>query len=824
MKKKRLYYFITAIITFSLLTLIYWQLNAVHNTLLISDSYSQYTPLFMRLKSILQGNSSLFYSFEGGLGGNFLGTFFYYLCSPFNLIIVFFQDIKNFFLVVILLKLICASLTSLYFFRYHFPNEKPIYAIVLSVIYVLIGFTTHYFFQPMWLDSVLALPLLLVGIDKFIKKKSFGLYFGSLFYIIITNYYFGFMACIFSFLYFSYQTLNQYSIQTEWRQISKNYGKFLIISFLTVLSTSFVLLPVIRELPEYARTNSSFMSGEDFLFQKNPIFFFQNLLFGNAQNIDFLNADGFYLYMGIFAFVLIVLYFCNKKISLKEKLLTGIMVLIFYISVSGNYFNYIWTAFAKPQFFNGRFVFFFNFFFLYIAAKSIQNIRFLSKTSYLLTTLFFTILLACFYFQKQDNMVLYVNLFLALIYIGLLYVIDFPKIYVPLILSTLILAEMSAEGILATGEYSFTSKEDYQNQNDTYQYITSTITKENDSNFYRIETDTTEPYNAPIYYRYRGIDVFLSTVTNDSAEFFINLGYGSGLTKKNTISYYAGNEVIDSLLGIRYSVFTNSDNIPSSYQILDQKQIGDQSIYIFKNPNALSLGFMVNKDILNVKKDVNALIYQSNIFDSMIKDKYTIYENIPLEEENYHYYFQNTKQKTICVYTAIDSSNGYSQFSVYLNDFNLGKKNDFEIICTPSTWEYDMEISYIGLNSDEHLGTFATYYYPEVWEKVIKELQKNEWNITKYNDTYLSGEIEVPEDKTILFTTITYDSNWEIYVDGKKEKSIKLLNNLLGVELEQGIHTIEIIYRPKSFYIGVIISIISSLILWFFHKKRVLSK
>ena len=108
MKKEIRLYGITVLLCTILLGLIYIQFNAYGNTLLISDSYSQYIALFSKLKQILEQGGSLFYSFEGGLGQSFLGTFFYYLCSPFNLLILFFHDIKDFFLVVIFLKLLCA--------------------------------------------------------------------------------------------------------------------------------------------------------------------------------------------------------------------------------------------------------------------------------------------------------------------------------------------------------------------------------------------------------------------------------------------------------------------------------------------------------------------------------------------------------------------------------------------------------------------------------------------------------------------------------------------------------------------------------------------
>lgn len=56
--------------------------------------------------------------------------------------------------------------------------------------------------DPMWLDCVIALPLICWGIDSLIKENRFRLLIGSLVYAFVSNFYIGFMAAIFSVLYF----------------------------------------------------------------------------------------------------------------------------------------------------------------------------------------------------------------------------------------------------------------------------------------------------------------------------------------------------------------------------------------------------------------------------------------------------------------------------------------------------------------------------------------------------------------------------------------------------------------------------------------------
>lgn len=823
MKKELKYYIITSIITMCLLLFLYSQIGVFENSIFTSDSYSQYLALFEKLKRIISSTDSLFYSFQGGLGGSFLGTIFYYLCSPFNLLLFFFEDMQKFVVVITLLKFLVASLTALYFFRYHFKEESTIYAILFSILYVFISFNVLHFIHIMWLDAVLMLPLLLVGIDKFIKKKNILPYVLPLIYIIVTNYYFGYMACIFSFLYFNYQLLSERSIKSEIKDILKQNVLFIAISILAVLCTSFVLFEIVHYLPGYARTTTEFLNGEKFIFHGNPFHFLESFLLGATQDIDFLNADKFFLYFSILGFLLVILYFANPEIKGKEKILTFLMIFILYLSVSANYFNYAWHGFAKPQFFNGRFTFLFCFFLLFIAIKSLSKISHLTKKSYLLSILFITIMLFIYYITKKDTIMMYSNLGLFVAYLLLLYFIKTEKVYMPLIIITLAILEVESNAFIELNKYSFVSKENYYAQNETYRYAINDIKVHDKSPFYRIENNVTDPYNGPIYYNYNGIDIFLSTIQDEMANFFNNMGLGSGSTKKNTISYYTGNKIMDSLFGIKYQVLINDYSEIDGYELITEEEIQSNTIRIYKNPNSLSLGFMVNSKILDVKKDLNALQYQNNILKAMIDSKVDIFENISLTEEgNYYYSFENTKKKDMCFYTAIDSSNGYNNFTLYLNDDYLEKTEDWEIICTESSNKENLELSYTNLDENQHLGTFAAYYDEEAWKNTINSLKEQELNIIEFKDNKIKGTVTSTKEKDILFTTIPYDDNWNVYIDGEKVKTEKVLDALLGVKIDSGTHSVEFKYRPKQFYLGLCVSIISFIILVIIDKKKLL--
>ena len=55
----------------------------------VSDAQLQYQQLLVYLKHLLEGSSSLFYTFQVGFGTPLISTLAYYLMSPFNIFVKF---------------------------------------------------------------------------------------------------------------------------------------------------------------------------------------------------------------------------------------------------------------------------------------------------------------------------------------------------------------------------------------------------------------------------------------------------------------------------------------------------------------------------------------------------------------------------------------------------------------------------------------------------------------------------------------------------------------------------------------------------------------
>lgn len=173
---------------------------------------------------------------------------------------------------------------------------------------------------------------------------------------------------------------------------------------------------------------------------------------------------------------------------------------------------------------------------------------------------------------------------------------------------------------------------------------------------------------------------------------------------------------------------------------------------------------------------------QSQIIKAMtnITDIFNTETLTSYQEDNAKYYF-----KTIHEYYLIDiqEDNTTYNYSQTYTDFNINK-------------EY-------GSN------TLTIYTLNQTkLEEIYNYLSKNQIEYTHYEDNYIEGTITVSENQ-LIFTSIPYDESWEILVDNQVVKPTKLLNSLIGIEVEPGTHTISLRYKTDYLKTPALISLIT---------------
>ena len=75
--------------------------------------------------------------------------------------------------------------------------------------------------------------------------------------------------------------------------------------------------------------------------------------------------------------------------------------------------------------------------------------------------------------------------------------------------------------------------------------------------------------------------------------------------------------------------------------------------------------------------------------------------------------------------------------------------------------------------------------------------------VTEFKEDHLKGTINAAKDG-IMFTTISWEPGWTIYVDGVKTEPVKVCDALIGVPLTAGDHDIEMRFVPEGLVTGII--------------------
>lgn len=817
--KKYRGYLITFFLTTIFLLLLFKILGIFEGSLVISDLKSQYYPFLMQVRRWLTREIEL-YNFNMGMGDSFLGTFYYYMSSPFNILTLFIRDINILAITLVVLKLSFSSIFCYKYLKYQFKEEKIVYLTIFSLLYAISSFSLSYYMHIEFLDIYMLFPLLLLGIDKKVKEGKNFQYIIILLLIIFCNYYLAYMVCIFSFIYFNYRCLIN---KVTFKELLRKEIDFIIIIFLTCLTASIVLLPIITEIGSYSRQNGMLFGGEKIKLGFNFFDVVRHYIVGDLSSITIQNANNYYIYTSIIIIPLVYFYYINKDIPKREKILTTIILLILVLSIGCNYINYMWHGFAPTNFINGRYTFMFILFILMISIKSIYNIKEYKLYHYIIS--FFIVLIPVIIYiimMKSIKIPIDYIIKVVLVFIFILILKLIPDIKkLNLLLTILLIIELGWNSYTCLNRFKYNLKLN----NDDYQECIEYIKNKENTKFYRIEDNIVETENYATLYNYYGIDYFMSTIKKDLVDFFINLNVGDHGKTKNGISYDGSYNLISSLLNVKYYIETLNINNDVYKKISD---IGKYAIY--ENEESLELGYMVDEKILETKLDDNGLENINNIYRNMTNTDKNVVEKAEVKKEsNELYSFTNTNNRDFYVLVDLKGWEQYYQsLKVSINDELLANTNNTYLYKVKNNYK-ENELLNIQISANEQtfndiIGVYVYYYNDDIYKECIDKLKRNQLEVTNIINNQLEGIISVDEEN-ILFTSIPYNSDLDIYVDGVKTEKIKLLNTFIGIRLDKGEHRIMIKYRPKMLYISIIPSLCGLMLLCIYiNKSKIINR
>lgn len=630
-------------------------------SILSLDFQAQYVYYFEQTRRLLTEGGSWFYTWSRTLGGEFIGYVSYYMGSPFNLIVALFPE-KHIAMAAsaVILTKIGAMGTTMGLYLHKTRGTRDLKTLIFSTMYALCGYVAIQQYNPMWLDAIIWLPLLVLGIEKLVKEKKIILYIVSLALILTANYYIGYMCCIFTAMYFFYYyALVRPEIKPLYQNNKSGIGKFFSLcgtrtffrmagaTVVGLLLSAFMLIGAYYSLG-FGKVG---FSNPDFSFKLRFDFLdiFVKMLPGSHDTV---RENGLpVIYSGLLSLLLIPLFYISKKITPRKKLLTSILLGALLFSFIINPIDLAWHGFSAPNWLNYRYSFLFSFVVICMACDAFQNLSEIKFGKFAVSSV--SVLFVIFMIQKfgyefklynrtlelDDIQCIGMSVVLLFIYLGLMYLVfkgkEKGKSAAVLALAVIVSVELFANSIISidrfegdTGTVRYNnysaSKTSTVERFDSYtgsvarlKEITKLI-KENDSSFYRTEATIYRQrggVNEQMAAGYYGISSSTSTLNKDIIRFMAKIGYASN---SHWTKYLGGTPISDALLGIKYVIGSDRptegnggeitrNNYHSfdpnfyikSYEIDEPTQIGpsEYKIYAMQNTKALPIAYGVSSAI-----------------------------------------------------------------------------------------------------------------------------------------------------------------------------------------------------------------------------------
>ncbi|MDR2909176.1 MAG: YfhO family protein [Oscillospiraceae bacterium] len=805
-------------------------------SLLVVDMNSEYIDYFMHMNRTFREGGSLLRSWQMGMGLNMLGLIAFYTASPLNIIILLAPQaaVTEAVLIVTVLKF---GLCGLFFLVYAGKTfgRWDITALIFSVAYALMGYNVAFSSNIMWLDGVYMLPLVLLGAEGLIKTGSLKLLLPCLAVTFFSSYYIGYMVGIFTFLYFTARFFTRESSAAIY------FKKLLALiggALLAALLCMFLLLPAFLNLYSGQDGGLFTMPQSAFCFNYPMATLTLKLMPGIYDTL----IDGALpnVYSTVAAALCGALFFLNKKISLREKLIWGGLMGFIFVSMSFGALNLAWHAFEVPTWFPARYSFVFSFLLIYLALGALREPEGLSvpriaSGGAILFLLFFDNYLYRFSFVTAESAAAALiltagyTLMLAGARLG-------KRARTPLICLALLIvcaeAGYSAQKQLLGihREFIYRERESYYSYRDIYAPAVEAV-RALDSGPYRMEVADMRNANGGMALGYSGISHYSTTTDQAANRLMRELGYNTGTI--NELRFAGVTPLTNGLSGIKYVL--SRENMGEGYRLIEEVN----GVGIWENTMAFPLVYLAGEEILELDASAqpDPFLLQNGWVSAALPEwdygaPFRPLEVLAEELENLRVtqdtspviYKREIAGLSCAVSFTLNNEKGlaaYAFFPVHNRRFaDADVYAGTKFLASELAYRHNTVISLgtqrspvvsLRIDSDE---TYlkARYFYGldiAAGETAARMAGERALNVSRFEDTAIDGVIEA-DAAGVLMTAIPYDKGWTVRVDGEKVETKRALGVYLAARLPAGTHRVTMRYSPPGFVIGLSISALTA--------------
>ena len=829
------------------------------NTLSVGDCFHQYIPFLSEFRNKLLSSESLNYSWNIGLGSNFMSIYSYYLTSPFNLFVLLFDksDIFSVVSITICIRIVFMAIFFGYFLHKRFETNN-LFITLFSVAYSLSSYICGYYWNIMWLDCIMILPLIILGMDRLMKEQKIFLYILALFYSMFCNYYFSFMICIFLLLYF---------FTYDFEDIKDFFSKGIRFAGASILAAGMSAFTIVVSYFDLMYQSSDLTEVPENQWFTNFANIIRNQYFLDIPSKVDERQFSANIYVGVVTVILLIFYPFVKSIKPSERIRKFVLAIFMLVSMNQSILNYIWHGFHVQRMIPNRFALIYVFFILTLAYETAVELKGAFLKRYIIPGAIAVCLpLSIYVFTDFEGIISSKGILILSTVITFLYVLiiglysvkeKYSKVLIP-IFSVFVILEVCINFWFTFTDYMpISSDMDIFDRRERSIEASIDYEKASEGNsLYREEiTYNTLMRNENTYHNISGISEFSSTVDYNLMYTMYYLGLYSNYSMINYYYRSPVSPIIDDLFGIKYINSLVNDRYEENYKLIYENK--EDGIYTYCNEDALPIGYGVSKNTLKTVFNTEDCASNQGKLLSDMSDMDIAYLNVVTDmeinsktcavsynPENGFFSLSNSNNITegkldaslhfTCPY---DGQFYYTVRTGYIDNLEVLVNN--KVVVSNGTGaellrigtlkegdEVDIKILFKLFEGEMlDIPAYISSFDQDLEIESIKKLAENGLNISEYESDSIKGDFTL-EKNQIMFMTIPYDDCWKIKLDGAEVKPIKVLNTFLGVDIQEGNHTIEMKYIPRGKNYGIIISCISWVIFIMLciieHRKKVI--
>ncbi len=854
---------VSAFLTFCGLGLAYVLLGIwpiAEETCMIVDMHHQYGPLLAKLRAMLLQGNGFFYSFDLGMGANFLPAFAYYLASPLNALLVLFPESllpEGIFLITIVKNMLIAASFALCV-QYVYGKRSPV-VVAVSLMYSMMMYVLAYSWNIMWLDGVIALPLVVMGFEHMMRRGKYLPYVLSLAYALFANYYIGFMLCVFLVLYFFAYLFRQ---KRETKNNRLALWRFTLGSLLGGGLAMFLVLPTFLALGQTSAAGAQ-MPDWDVYFE---LF---DMLGRHLYRVSPTIRSRFLpnVYCGIAAVVLVPLFAMNEGIPRRRRMVYMALLAVLAFSLPLNQANLLWHGLHAPNDLPYRFSFLYCFVLILLSYETLLHIRTVQPRQIVATFLgVLTFIVLQERFGNSETygfQSLYISLLLAAIYAVLCFLLSQEKVrrrVGAMMVLTVVAMEMTLNATNVMNQLD--SQEYYTNHEHYVDNITTAGVREavdtmerklaqSGDLFSRMEFIPRRTCMDTALFQYSGITSFASSNSYRTTRFMGAMGYA--VNGVNSYLYKSFVPVTDSLLGIRYVALEGNLSSHTQLKQVDYAYVSnnkgeEKAFYIYENTTALPIAWRANDTVKTwASSYYNPVESINGLYAAMTGDPSPVLVPMQIEPYNdmrgavtvngtYGFQLKSSSSKT-AEFRAYADEDG--QYFIYVD---CRGADSIQVTQGDNSWSVTTYEPYfidagtlsagapvaVTITSDTSCAgnVYVVRMDAAVFNRAIETLRADGLQVTEYTDNRMVGNVTASAVGAMV-TSIPYDAGWRVKVDGKEVATypldqavpdgVKPEDNkggaLLGFDIPAGAHEVELVFVPHGFVPGVLLSLISLLLI-----------